>query len=300
MLHEAVVANPLEQDKPELSLLDVVRLFWKSRRFIVMLSLLGLIIAGAVTLLVPKKYASTVVIVPAARSSSSGLGLDSVSSQLGGLAALAGFSVPASSDRAETLAVLQSDALTGEFIQERDLLPILFPGDWDDSCKCWKKRFWRRAPTQWLAIEYFRKKVRTVVSSTKSNVVMLTITWTDPVTAAKWANELVKKTNDLLRERAISESQRHIAYLNEQASKTDVAEVRATIYSLLESEIKRQMLARGSDEYALRVLDPAQPPERPTSPKIAIWCLVGLLVGIALSFFLVVIKAAYGTRDDPS
>jgi hypothetical protein len=47
-----------------------------------------------------------------------------------------------------------------------------------------------------------------------------------------WANELVRMTNDYLRDQAIQESERNIAYLNDQASKTDAVGAKQAIYAL--------------------------------------------------------------------
>ena len=67
--------------------------------------------------------------------------------------------------------------------------------------------------------------------------------------AAKWANGLVAMANQHLRSKALVESERNIAYLNDQAAKTDVVPVRQAIYSILQSEINKEMLARGADRW---------------------------------------------------
>jgi uncharacterized protein involved in exopolysaccharide biosynthesis len=107
----------------------------------------------------------------------------------------------------------------------------------------------------------------------------LTITWTDAALAAKWANDLVKLTNDELRAKAVEESEHHVAYLTEQASKTDVQQVRLATYTILADEIKNLMLAKGPGDFALRVLDPAIPSERKSGPFRSLWVLAGMLIG---------------------
>jgi uncharacterized protein involved in exopolysaccharide biosynthesis len=120
--------------------------------------------------------------------------------------------------------------------------------------------------------------------------VTLTITWTDPKVAAQWANGLAELTNNYLRQKAISESERNIAYLNDQLAKTSVVALRDSIYSLMESEIKKQMLARGTNEYALKVIDPAVPPEKPTSPKAMLWILMAFCAGLLFSSAYVFVR----------
>jgi uncharacterized protein involved in exopolysaccharide biosynthesis len=121
--------------------------------------------------------------------------------------------------------------------------------------------------------------------------VTLTIKWRDPHTAAKWANDLVAITNDYLRGKAIEETDRNIAFLNDQALKNNVVEVKQAIYKVLESEISKGMVARGSREYAFKILDPAVAPERPTSPDPPIWILGGAFGGLFLSSAVVLLRS---------
>ena len=60
-----------------------------------------------------------------------------------------------------------------------------------------------------------------------------------------------------------------------------------SISALLENEIKKIMLARGSAEYAFKIIDAATVPERPASPNPIVWAMVGSIAGILLSSMLV-------------
>ena len=212
-------------------------------------------------------------------------------SQLGGLASLAGLSVSAGGPKAEALATLQSEALTQRYIQEHDLLPLLFSDKWDAQQGQWKVSSQTKVPTLWKGNEYFARRVREVIENTKTGLVTLTVTWTDPKLASDWANGLVALTNRYLRDKAIRETEQNISYLNDQAAKTTVVGLREAIYSLMESEIKQQMLARGRDEYALRVIDPAVPPEKPSFPKPLLWTVGGFLGGALLAVIAVLLWA---------
>jgi uncharacterized protein involved in exopolysaccharide biosynthesis len=242
-------------------------------------------VLGAVTAawLVPKKYEASLLLSPVVNQpSAGGLGaLTSAVSQLGGIASLAGLSMSGNSGaRAESLATLQSEALTQRYIEENHLLRLFFASKWDPERNVWKSSDIDQTPTLWAGSRYFNRVVRGVKENTKTGLVTLTMTWKDPKVAAEWANGLVRLTNDYLREKAIKESERNIAYLNDQVSKTSVVEVRNSIYSLMETEIKKEMMARGSAEYALKVIDPAIPPEDPVSPRPILWSLAAFCVGI--------------------
>jgi uncharacterized protein involved in exopolysaccharide biosynthesis len=269
---------------------------WRCRWFITLVAWLGAITALVAAWLTPRQFEAIALLSPVSTQSGSGsLGaLGSVMSQLGGLASLAGLPLPTTGgSKAETIATLQSESLTERFIQENNLLPVLYQKEWDPQRARWKAADASKVPTLWKANRRFASSIRSVRENSKNGLVTLTITWTDPAVAAKWANGLVKLTNDYLRENAIAESERDIAYLNNQVDKTSVVEVRNAIYALMVSEFRKEMLARGSEEYALRVIDPAVAPELASSPKRLAWVAAGLIIGTLLSVVLVLARERF-------
>jgi uncharacterized protein involved in exopolysaccharide biosynthesis len=289
----------LTADKPEyedeIGLYHLNALFWSNRWFIFWVTLVATAGACVATLFVHKRYEASVTISPISETESSNrLGaLSSMTSQFSGLASLAGISVGSDSKKSESLAVLQSQALTRDYIQKNDLLPVLYPKKWDAVGKKWKPMDPDDIPTLWKANRFFKNKIRTVTTDTKTSLVTLTITWTDPAVATKWANDIVRLTNDTLRQKEIDESERNIAYLNEEAAKTDVVAVRQGIYTLMQSEINKVMVARGSEEFALKVVDPAFVAELPSSPKLLLWGLGGFFGGCFASMLTVLLRNAW-------
>jgi len=236
-----------------------------------------------------------VLLSPVATSAAGGglSGLSSLAPQLSGLAALAGISIGEDSGKAESVAVLQSDALTQRYIREQNLLPVLFARLWQPQTKSWKTDDPDDTPTVWKANEYFKRKVRRVSEDKKTGLVRMTITWKRADLAARWANDLVKLTNEYLRDKTVREGERNIAYLKEEALKTDVVGVRAAIYTVLESQIKAVMLARGREEYALKVIDAAVAPERAVFPQPTLWIAGGFLLGAVGSVAFLLLRRAW-------
>ena len=272
---------------------DVMMIFWKSRWFVGLTVILVTAAAIIIAVLLPKQYQATVLLLPESSSGGGQLGaLSSIANQFSDLASLAGVAVPNDSKKAESVAVLQSDALTESYIAKGDLLSILYKDKWDPAAGKWTVSDPRKVPTLWKANRYFKRSIRSVTTDTKTGIVSLTITWTDPKLAARWANDLVRMTNDYLRDQAIGVSERNIAYLNDQAAKTDAVGVKQAIYTILQSEINKAMLARGSNEYALKVLDMAEPPEVPTSPNVVLWASVGFIAGLGSALFIAVKRDA--------
>lgn len=269
-----------------------IEILWRARWLVISAAVTLAVAAGIAAKLMPKTYKAVTVLSPVSSNSEGGQlgGLGSVVSQFGGLAALAGISVTGDDKKAESIAVLQSEALTRKFIADNNLLPVLFDKA-RNSEQADGETKGPSAPTLWTANAYFKKKIRTVTRDAKTGLVTLEIAWKDPVQAADWANGLVKLTNVYLRDKAIAESEGNIAYLSEQAAKTDAVGVKQAIYTIMQAEINKAMLARGSEEYALKVIDPAVAPETHSSPQFLIWVVGGFFGGLFLSVLVALLRA---------
>jgi len=231
--------------------------------------------------------ANVVVSVVGQGSGGTGGGLAQLAGQYSGLAALAGISISGADRSSETVAVLKSELLTSSYIKEQGLLPILFPKGptkkqqaENNASEAMKAK----EPTVWDGNAYFARSIRQVAMDAKTGLVTMTIRWKDPVVAAKWANDLVERTNDYLRGQAIAEAERNIQYLTDQAKGTTVVEASYAINSLMEQEINKAMLARGRLEFALHVIDPAVPPGRSSGIGRTLlgvmWGFGGLFLGV--------------------
>ncbi len=249
-----------------------------------------LTLAGAaIGLLRTPQYQVTAVLTPVADESGGGaLGqLSSLASQYAGLASLAGLNLQGSGTRQIDVAVLKSELLTQKYIKDNNLLPILFAKYWDQVNHRWTVSDPEKVPTLWKGYRLFNRSIRQVSDDQKTGLILLTISWKNPDVAAQWANGLVALTNSYLRAKAIQEAQNNIAFLNQQLKKTNVVEVQQAISSLLERELNKEMLAKGREDFALKVVDPAFPPEKPSSWGALPLGLFGFVSGWLLSLFVV-------------
>jgi hypothetical protein len=280
----------------EVTLRQLLAMVWEQRLLMLAVSVVVLLVMGLLAWVTWHNYKASIVLAPAASTFGGGNagGGSAVTSELGGLAALAGVSIGGDSRKWESVAVLQSEALTESYIRDHDLLPVLYRKRWDASRSAWNVTDPKKMPTLWKANQFFKGKIRAVTVDNKTSLVTLTITWEDPVLAAEWANGLVAAANDYLRTKAIEQCEQDIAYLTEQATRTNVVEVRTAIFSLLRNEINKEMLARGSPEYAFRILDPAVAPERPATLAGWLWIAVSLAACVAASLFVALARLAWG------
>lgn len=282
--------HPVSQTD-EIRMKDLVETLLLHRYRIALAMLVCTIVVGVLSFLVQKEYDAVIVISPVTSTSEKSLGGGALGS-LGGLAALAGVSLGSDSKKNESLATLQSQALMQRFIRENNLMLIFYEDQWDARSGKWKVTDPKKVPTLWKATQFF-KNIRTVTPDNKTGVVTLKIRWKDADLAAKWANGLVKMTNDYEREAAIAESDRNIAYLTQQAAGTDVLGIKQAIYNLLQSEISKSMIARGTSEYAFKVIDPALVPERAAFPQKTIWVLAAFFGSFILAILVVLARLAW-------
>lgn len=234
-------------------------------------------------------YRSSVVLLSASSDRGSGGVLGSALGQLSGLASLAGVSVGSSdSETEEALAVLRSRQFTESFIVENDLMPELFADKWDASKKEWRVDKVDR-PTVAKAYQYFNKQVRLVTQDKKTGLVSLQIDWKDRNKAALWANELVKRLNSEMRDRAIAKANASIGYLQNELKVTMVVGTQEAINRLIEAQIKQKMLASVSPDYAFRVVDKAMVADvdDPVKPNKVLFAVAGFVLGLVFGLLFV-------------
>jgi uncharacterized protein involved in exopolysaccharide biosynthesis len=260
------------------------RIAWSYKVLIAIVTLVSALIAVVLSLTATQIFRAEVVVTEVP-DVGMGTAASSLANQLGGLASLAGMSLPAATtaQSQQAQAVLASRRLVEEFVTRNNLLPEL-------------SRNAREPPTLWRAIEGFRKGVMKVEQDKRNGVTTVMIDWTDPDTAAKWANAVVALANELLRARALADSSRNIEYLNKQIAKTNVLEVQRAMYNLIERETKTLMLANAREEYAFMVVDPAVAPEQRISPKRKLIVMLGLAGGGALGLLIAFSLHAYRSR----
>jgi uncharacterized protein involved in exopolysaccharide biosynthesis len=243
---------------------ELFKILCASKRFIIIASVVVSLTSFTVSLFLPRSYSATTVVAPVSNIAGKGPLSGGGSSAISGLAEMVGM----------------SSILTESFIRDNNLLPILYDSNPN------------KLPTLWRANQFFRKRVLDVRVDKRTDLITVTVVWKDPNLAAAWANGLVRAANDYLRGKALTDAARNIAYLNEEAARTDVAEARQVIYSAMRVEMGKQMLAKGKEEYAFKVIDPALVVERPIPPGRLFWLPFGLLMGLFVSSFLVTLRAA--------
>jgi uncharacterized protein involved in exopolysaccharide biosynthesis len=277
-----VSTSSVELYEPEaLDLRELFAIVWSRRGLVAGCVLFVTAIAAAIAFLSTPIYRSSVVLIPANLDQNGlGGGLGSALGQLGGLASLAGINLTGEGlATEEALAVLESRQFTSSFIQDLQLMPVLFAKKWDAKSGSWRAGV--QPPTPGKAYKYFDKKVRSIERDKKTQLVTLSIDWRDREQAEQWANQLVERLNAEMRARAITRTNASVGYLEKELQATTTIATREAINRLIEAQIKQRMLANVTHEYAFRVVDHAVAADRddPIRPKKLVLLLAGPFVG---------------------
>ena len=284
-----VPVPPIESDS-EIDLLELWGTIWKGRWAVTSIAFGFGVLATIGSFLLPDVYRGDVLLASVAIEDQSG-SIASKIGGLGGLASLAGFSLPNAGDVDENLAILTSRQFLWRFFEEKNLLPILFEDDWNEDTQQWQENDPDEQPSLWDAYRLFiEDELLTVSTDKNTGLIIVAVEWTDAALASQWANELVHRLNEYLRARAISRSTTNLEYLNKELSRSQVAEMRQTLFALIAKEQRAAMLANTQQEFAFRILDPAVEPDENVKPRRALIVVGATFLGGFFSLVFVFIR----------
>jgi LPS O-antigen subunit length determinant protein (WzzB/FepE family) len=287
----SVAAQPaISVDDDRVNLPELWRILWDGRWLLVGITMVFTVTAIIFSLTATKWYRAETLLAPA--DPTTGLQLPA---QLASFAVLADINVTGSST-AEALAVLQSRGFTRAFIQENDLMAVLFPDLWDSETGRWRPESADDPPDLRDGVAFF-DTIRSVSENSMNGHVTLAIEWTDPARAADWANMLVDRLNERMRQRAIRDAEAHRVYLEAALAEANVVALQQSIARLLETEMQRLMLAEANPDFAFRLIDRAEPPRLLSWPRRNLVVALGFGVGAVISLFALFVFRTFRRSD---
>ncbi|MFQ6370353.1 Wzz/FepE/Etk N-terminal domain-containing protein [Shewanella sp. YIC-542] len=291
----------------EIDLRELFAVLWVGKKLIILITLLFAVSSVALALWMPNIYKSEVLLAPAEETQ--GGGLSGIASQFGGLASLAGINLGKSGTDKTALAmeVMKSRQFTSDFINNHHLLPDLMAVDkwnmsdnsitYDPDIYIAESQEWVREvkppkqpkPSMQEAYKAF-SEIFSVSSDKETGLVTVSIEHKSPFVAQQWLIWLITDINAVMKQRDVTEAERSTKYLQQQIEQTNVADIRAVLYKLVEEQVKTIMFAEVRDEYIFKTVDPAVVPEEKFKPKRALICVLGTLLGGMLAVFIVLVR----------
>jgi uncharacterized protein involved in exopolysaccharide biosynthesis len=219
------------QTSKEITLLDFVKILVR-HKWLMLIVFISVQVGSAIYSYSATPVYEAEVLLAAADAGTSGGGLSSLMSRMGGASGGLGSLVGRRDKMSQGIATMKSQQFIREFIEENNLLPILYADRWDSETSDWKVSSSDEIPRLSDGYKKFDNTILRIVENSKSGLVAMTIEWTDPDLAAKWANNLTFRLNEKLRSRAIREANQTILFLNKEAEKTRIVELQQAIYFL--------------------------------------------------------------------
>jgi capsule polysaccharide export protein KpsE/RkpR len=236
----------------------------------------------------------------------------SLPGQLGGLAAMAGVNLSSGGidKTAIALQTIQSRDFISKFIRKHNILVELMAAKgWDrqsntlaidESLYSVKDMTWIRnvkaprkpEPSMLEAYAVFSDMFELSTDS-KSGLVTLEFKHYSPFFAKQILDWLVADINQEMKLKDIQEAEKSIVYVEQQISKTNISEVKATLFSLIEEQTKTLMLANSREEYMFKIIDSAFVPELKFEPKRMIIVTVVTFFGGVFGVFVVLLFSVF-------
>ena len=292
----------------EMNFSDLIRIIWRGKLFIMLVTTTFAVLSVLYSLSLANVYKSEAVLTPATEKS----GLN-IPGQLGGLAAMAGLNLGGSGSTDNTalgLELIKSRDFIGRFVERHNLLvPLMATSGWDRGSnallfdpelydvqsKTWVRKVnppFQPEPSLLEAHDAFMDNF-SVSQDKLTKMIKVSLEHYSPELAAQWLSLLIKDINEEIRQRDLREAERSIVYLNKQIEETNIADVKATLFSLVEEQMKTKMLANVRSEYVFKTIDPPVVPEMKAKPMRALIVVASVMLGFMFSCLIVLFRHVF-------
>ena len=295
-----------DQYDDEIDLRELFGVLWGNKIKIIGITAVFAVVSVISALSIPNQYKASALLAPAQQQSG---GLSGALGQLGGLASLAGVSIGGgdSSESQVAQEIMKSWSFIEGFIAVNDLAVEVYAAEgwsresnqlkFDNDVYEVKTKTWLiendnigqlGPPTSWQLFEKFSEMLA-VSEDKKSGLISVSIEYYSPQIAKQWLDLYISSINKHMQARQVVKVSNNIEYLEAQIEKTSITEMQEVFYTIIEEQIKSQMLAEASPDYAFVAVSPSMVPEEKSQPKRALICILGTLLGGILSVLTVLV-----------
>ena len=275
-----------------LSIAEFISLLFAQIKIIALVTASSILIAIIYAFTVTPTYKPSLLMIPAEQPELSG---SQIAGQLSGLASLVGLSTSSGTGptkSATALAILTSRSFAEEFIKRNDLMKELNYKDWDEKGQKWKKG----EPSMWATSIAFSGMLE-LIEDRKSSIITLSIEWKDPIQAAQWLNESVDFLNLYIRTQTLNETAKNLEYLESELAQDSSNNAQAVLYALMSEEQSNAMMASVREQYSMKIIDRAVPPEKKFKPQRLFILVTGTGIGFILSILIILFVDLYQVRS---
>jgi len=297
--------NQFSQTSPdkEINFLDVITLVRNNFYFFISFILLFSIGSIGYSLSLPNKYTSNAVLEVMAKSK------EGQSSSFAGsnIAALTGISIGGSAAVGDPsyaiMAIIKSRTFAEHLFAIEDNLPSILA--WEKYDPKTKKLIfdfskYDGASKEWLipkpsyleAYDELHKSL-SITRSENSGFLYLSFEHVSPYYAQYLVNLIINEINNIRRSQDLSSTEEALNYLYVQLENTRESEIRLSINQIIESQLRKKMLANIKENYAVNPIDSPFVPLLKSSPTRSYIVIISSIVGFILSI-MILLTMKYG------
>ncbi|MAV61353.1 MAG: hypothetical protein CMQ83_03210 [Gammaproteobacteria bacterium] len=293
----------MEEKFQETTLRDIFKILNKEKIFIFLFTFFFTISSIIYVLFLQDIYKSETTLFPKEED------LPGVSSQIGSLANLAGININQEKNKLfvyiETLksrkfhqhllsfpGILENlmapssyDISSGELVFDSDLF--------DSSSEKWLPR---KKPTPLEAHSFLLENLE-IDREENTGIIKVSFKHLSPIFAKDFLDLVLNEFHKLTVEKDLAETENSIEYLNKKFLTSKVSSIKSLISSMMEEQLKKQMLIKFKEDYVFQIVDPPFTPEKKIEPlrsQIVIFCF---LFGIFISISITLVRFLFISRN---
>lgn len=284
----------------DITIKEVIEVLWSGKITIIIITFLFAIFSVYYALSLPDKYTSVALLK--VNNSDDSSALSGLSSQYGGLASMAGISLPSSAQdkSAYVISSMQSRGFVQHLISFNGLKENLIAAEsfdpetnqiifnqefYDPLKKKWIREANKNRKTipSHLEVHKKLKKDLRINQNKESGFISISFEHVSPLFAAEFIDLIVVEMNRVGKGKDLKEADAALLYLKEQSINTNTATLLKSINNLIESQMKTKMFANIRDEYLIEYIDKPFIPEQKTSPTRSVLCIFITIFGGLIS-----------------
>lgn len=293
----------------EIDLRELFTKLWHGRWVIVLLCCVALVLASFYLHVAARKYTVSMTFKPVIEE-----GAGPNLAGLGGLASLAGVSLPqsGSGDFATFRTLLRSEEVAERVIAATELLPAIFKNEWDAQQAQFRKpprgllgrslsglksiltgdekRDYIAPNPQRLSI--FMDRMLGLSVNNETGILTVSAESEDPETLVALIVAATEATDQLMKERYIVNAEQTLQFYQSKILTSRSREHREALAKLISAEDQKLMLTSEGRHFVAEPLTRATTSMDPTSPKSVLVLALALVLGLFSGAALVVIRSA--------
>ncbi len=235
--------------------------------------------------------------------------LSSLNSQFGGIASIAGVSLPSGASKKSDYAIetiksrdflkhlLEFEGITENLFAaksfDRTSKKILHDADlFDSNSGKWIREapIGRNKEPSYLEIYPVYSELLNISIDSETNFISISFTHLSPFFAEEFLNLVIKELNTVSKLRDLEESTLALGFLQNQLAKVQQTDIRKSLNTLIETQLKTKMFANIRKDYLVSSIDSSFVPETKSYPSRLIICLLGAFLGMIVSILYVLLR----------